>query len=186
MFECILFGYLRFSTNWFFHCPVNCRFKYYRSSSISGRIYHNSSPNPRIETTPLVYTRSGISCLTIIDIIPMLFLIFLCFQKLNRRKAALLTVPWSPSIRAKFAQVLSLDYMSKEDTDPTHPQRKRTVIPLAWASPKLRVLKPQLDDHETTLSIAKGKGVRQPVDRDQPDRLSDLPKPPNAPAWACS
>ena len=183
MFECILLGYLRFRADCFFHCPVNYWFKYYRSSSISGRIYYNSS---RIETMPLVFTRLGISCLTIIDMIPMLFLIFLCFQKLNRRTAALPTVPWSPSIRAKFAEVLTLDYMSEEDTDPTHAQRKRTVIPLAWESPELRVLKRQLDDHETTLSIAKGKGVCQPVERDQADGLSDLPKPPNAPAWACS
>ena len=173
IFECILFGYLGFSANCFFHCPVNCWFKYYRSS------YYNSSPNPRIETMPLVFTRLGISCLTIIDIIPMLFLIFLCFQKLNHRKEAIKTVPWSPSIQAKFAEVLTLDYMSEENTDPTHPQRKRTVIPCAWESPELRVLKRQLDDHETTLSIAKGKGVRQPVDRDQPDRLSDThPKNP--------
>ena len=176
MFERILFGSLRFSANWFFHCPVNCWFKYYSSSSVSGRIY-NSSPNPRIQTMPLVFTRLGISCLTIIDIIPMLFLIFLCFQKLNCRKEALKTVTWSQSTRAKFAEVLTYDYMS---------QRKHTVIPLAWESPELRVLKRQLGDHETALSIAKGKGVRQPVDRDQPDRLSDLPRPPNAPAWACS
>ena len=135
---------------------------------------------------PLVFTRLRISCLTTVDIIPMLFLIFLCFQKLNRSKAVLLTVPWSPSIRAKFAEVLTLDYMSEENTDPTHAKRKRTVIPLAWESPELRVLKRQWDDHETTLSIAKGKGVFQPVDRDQADRLSALPKPANAPAWACS
>ena len=186
MFECILLGYLRFSANCFFHCQVNCWFKYYRSSSISGRIYYKSSLNPRIETMPLIFTRLGISCLAIIDIIPMLFLIFLCFQKLNRRTAALPTVPWSPSIRAKFAEVLTLDYMSEKDSDPTHAQRKRTVIPLAWESPELRVLKRQLDDHETTLSIAKGKGVHQPVERDQADRLSDLPKPANAPALACS
>ena len=37
-------------------------------------------------------------------------------------------------------------------------------------------MKVQLDNHETALSIAKGKGVRQPVARDQHDRLSDLPK----------
>ena len=181
MFECILFGYLRFNANCFSHWPVNYWFKYYRSSSISGRIYYKSSLNPRIETMPLVFTRLGISCLTIIDIIPMLFLIFLCFQKLNRRTAALPTVPRSPSIRAKFAEVLTLDYMSEEDSVWLF-----TVFPLAWESPELRVLKRQLDDHETTLSIAKGKGVRQPVERDQADWLSDLPKPANAPAWACS
>ena len=44
----------------------------------------------------------------------------------------------------------------------------------------------QLDNHETALSIAKGKGVRQPVARDQHDRLSELPRPANAPAWAYS
>ena len=74
----------------------------------------------------------------------------------------------------------------EEDTDPTHPQRQRTVIPFAWESAELRLLKVQLDNHETTLSIAKGKGVRQPVARDQHDRLSDLPRPANAPAWAYS
>ena len=120
MFECKLFGYLRFRANCFFYCPVNYWFKFYRSSSISGRIYYNSSLNPRIETMPLVFTCLGISCLTIIDIIPMLFLIFLCFQKVNRRTTVLPTVPWSPSNRAKFAEVLTLDYMSEEDTDPTH------------------------------------------------------------------
>ena len=73
--------------------------------------------------------------------------------------------------------------MSEEDTDPTHPQRQRTVIPFAWESAELRLLKVQLDNHETALSIAKGKGVRQPVARDQHDRLSDLPRPANAPAW---
>ena len=73
MFECILLGYLRFRADCFFHCPVNYWFKYYRSSSISGRIYYNSS---RIETMPLVFTRLGISCLTIIDMIPMLFPLF--------------------------------------------------------------------------------------------------------------
>ena len=101
MFECILFGYLRFSANWFFHCTVNCWFKYHRSSSVSGRIY-NSSPNPRIQTMPFIFTHIGISCLTVIDIIPMLFLIFLCFQKLKRRKEALKTVrgvqPLEPSL----------------------------------------------------------------------------------------
>ena len=78
------------------------------------------------------------------------------------------------------------DYMSEEDTDPTHPQRQRTVIPFAWESAELRLMKVQLDNHETALSIAKGKGVRQPVARDQHDRLSDLPRPANAPAWAYS
>ena len=116
----------------------------------------------------------------------MLFLIFLCFQKLTRCTGALPTVPWSPAKKAKFVEVLTLDYMSEEDSDQTHPQRKRTVIPLAWESRELRMLKRQLDEHETAMSIAKGKGVRPPVERDQADRLSDLPKPPNAPAWACS
>ena len=60
----------------------------------------------------------------------------------------------------------------------------RTVIHLAWESRKLRMLKRQLDEHETAMSIAKGKGVRQPVERDQADRLSDLPKPANAPGHA--
>ena len=36
------------------------------------------------------------------------------------------------------------------------------------------MMKVQLDNHETALSIAKGKGVRQPVARDQHDRLSEL------------
>ena len=172
MFERILFGSLRFSANWFFHCPVNCWFKYYSSSSVSGRIY-NSSPNPRIQTKPFIFTHIGISCLIVMDIISMFFLIFLCFQKLTRRKEALKTVTWSPATRAKFAEVLTYDYMSEEDTDPTHPQRQRTVIPFAWESAELRLLKVQLDNHETALSIAKGKGVRQPVARDQHDRLSD-------------
>ena len=186
MFVCILFGYLRFSANCFLHCPVNYWFKYYKSSSIYGRIYYKSSLNPRIETMPLVFTRLGISCLTMIDIIPMLFLIFLCFQKLTRRTGALPTVQWSTAKKAKFVEVLTLDYMSEEDSDPTHPQRKRTVIPLAWESCELLMLKCQLDEHETAMSIAKGKGARQPVERDQADRLSDLPQPANAPAWACS
>ena len=90
------------------------------------------------------------------------------------------------STRAKFAEVLTYDYMSEEDTDPTHPQRQRTVIPFAWESAELRMMKVQLDNHETALSIAKGKGVRQPVARDQHDRLSELPRPANAPAWAYS
>ena len=186
MFECILFGYLRFSANCFFHCPVDNWFKYYRSSSVSGRIYYKSTLNPRIETMSLVFTRLGISCLTNIDIIPMLFLIFVCFQKLNRRTGALPTVEWSPGTKAKFGALVTLECMSKEESDPKHPQRKRTVIPLAWESRDLRMLKRQLDEHETAMSIAKGKGVRQPVKRDQADRLSDLPKPVNAPAWACS
>ena len=103
----------------------------------------------------------------------MLFLIFLCFQK-------------SPATKAKFGAVLTLDYMSEEESDPKHPQRKRTVIPLAWESRELRVLKRQLDEHETAMSMAMGKGVLQPVERDQADRLIDLPKPANAPAWARS
>ena len=135
---------------------------------------------------PLVFTRLGISSLTIIDIIPMLFLIFVCFQKLNRRKGALPIVEWSPGTKAKFGAVLTLDYMSEEESDPKHPQQKCTVIPLAWESHELRVLKRQLYEHETAMSIAKGKGVRQPVERDQADRLSDLPKPVNAPTLACS
>ena len=120
---------------WFFHCPINCWFKYYRSSSVSGRIYYNSPPNPRIETMPLVFTRLGISCLTIIDIIPMLILIFLCFQKLNRRKEAIKTVPWSPSTRAKFAEVLTLDYMSEEDTDQTPPSGNTPSFPWLGKAP---------------------------------------------------
>ena len=135
---------------------------------------------------PLVFTRLGISCFTMIDIIPILFLIFLYFQKLNRRTGALQTVEWSPATITKFGAVLTLDYMSEEDSDPKHPQRKRTVIPLPWESCELRPLKRQLDKHETAVSMAKGKGVRQPVERDQADQLSDLPKPANAPAWACS
>ena len=103
---------------------------------------------------PLVLTRLGISCLTIINIIPTLFLIFVCFQKLNRCTGALPTIEWSPGTKAKFGAVLTLEYMSKEESDPKHPQRKRTVIPL----------KRQLDEHETAMSIAKGKGVRQPVE----------------------
>ena len=108
------------------------------------------------------------------------------FQKLTRRTGALPTVEWSPAKKAKFVEVLTLDYMFEEDSDPTHPQRKRTVIPLAWESRELRVLKRQFDEYETAMSMAKGKGVRQPVERDQADRLSDLPQPANAPAWACS
>ena len=86
----------------------------------------------------------------------------------------------------QVCEVLTYDYMSEEDTDPTHPQRQRTVIPFAWESAELRMMKVQLDNHETALSIAKGKGVRQPVARDQHDRLSELPRPANAPAWAYS
>ena len=75
MFERILFGSLRFSANWFFHCPVNCWFKYYSSSSVSGRIY-NSSPNPRSRQCPLYFTHIGISCLIVMDIISMFFFLF--------------------------------------------------------------------------------------------------------------
>ena len=80
MFERILFGSLRFSANWFFHCPVNCWFKYYSSSSVSGRIY-NSSPNPRIQTMPFIFTHIGISCLTVMDIISMFFSYFPLFSE---------------------------------------------------------------------------------------------------------
>ena len=114
----------------------------------------------------------------------MLFLFFLCFQKLTRRQAALQTIGWSPALKAKVAKVLTLDYMSEEESDPEHPQRKRTVIPFAWESRELRDFKRQLDQHEQSLAIVKGKGVRQPVERDQADRLSVLQKPEDAPAWA--
>ena len=67
---------------------------------------------------PLVFTRLRISCLTMIDIIPMLFLISVCFQKLNRRTGALPTVEWSPATKAKFGAVLTLEYMSEEESDP--------------------------------------------------------------------
>ena len=80
MFERILFGSLRFSANWFFHCPVNCWFKYYSSSSVSGRIY-NSSPNPRIQTMPFIFTHIGISCLIVMDIISMFFSYFPLFSE---------------------------------------------------------------------------------------------------------
>ena len=181
MFECILFGYLCFSANCFSIAQLTV------GLSIIG---HHLYPDVFIIILHLILeSRHALGIYTFRNILfkhyryhSNVIFIFLCFQKLNRRKAALPTVPWSPSIRAKFAEVLT----SEEDPDPTHPQRKRTVIPLAWKSPELRMLKQQLDDHETTLSIAKGKGVRQPVDRDQPDRLSDLPKPENAPAWACT
>ena len=125
---------------------------------------------------PLVFTRLGISCFTMIDIIPMFFLIFLRFQKMTLRAGALETVDWSPATNAKFAVVLTLDYMSEEDSNPKHPQRKRTITSLAWESCELRVLKRQLDEHETAVSMVESKGVRQPVERDQADRLSDLQK----------
>ena len=96
------------------------------------------------------------------------------------------TVDWSPSTKAKFAAVLTLDYVSEEESDPKHPQRKRTVIPLAWESHELCMFKHQLDEHETAVVMAKGKEVRQPVERDQADWLSDLQKPATAPALACS
>ena len=185
MFERILFGSLRFSANWFFHCPVNCWFKYYSSSSVSGRIY-NSSPNPRIQTMPFIFTHIGISCLIVMDIISMFFSYFPLFSEADSSQGGPQDRHVESSHSAKFAEVLTYDYMSEEDTDPTPPQRQRTVIPFAWESAELRLLKVQLDNHETALSIAKGKGVRQPVARDQHDRLSDLPRPANAPAWAYS
>ena len=64
----------------FFHCPVNCWFKYYSSSSVSGRIY-NSSPNPRIQTMPFIFTHIGISCLIVMDIISMFFSYFPLFSE---------------------------------------------------------------------------------------------------------
>ena len=139
---------------------------------------------------PLVFTRLGISCFTMIDIILMLFLFFLCFQKLNGRMGALQTVDWSPARKArkatKVGAVLTSDNMSEEESDPKHPQQKCTVILLPWESRKLRLLKFHLDEHQTAVSMGKGKGVCQPVERDQADWLSDFPKPANAPAWACS
>ena len=121
-----------------------------------------------------------------IDIISMFFLIFIRFQKMTRRAWALETVDWSPAKKAKFVEVLTLDYMSEEESDPKHPQRKRTIIPLAWESRELCMLKRQLDEHEAAMSMIKGKGVGQPVERNQADRLSDLQKPANDPAWTCS
>ena len=92
----------------------------------------------------------------------MFFSYFPLFSEADSSQGGLKTVTWSPATRAKFADVLTYDYMSEEDTDPTHPQRQRTVIPFAWESAELRMMKVQLDNHETALSIAKGKGVRQP------------------------
>ena len=65
--------------------------------------------------------------------------------------------------------------MSEKEGDLSHPQRKRTVIPLAWESHELRLLKPQLDEHELANTMTTGKGVCQPVERDQADRLSQVP-----------
>ena len=185
MLKRILFGSLRFSANWFFHCPVNCWFKYYISSSVSGRIY-NSSPNPRIQTMPFIFTHIGISCLTVMDIISKFFSYFPLFSEADSSQGG-------PQDRPCGVHPLepSLPRCSPTTTCPKRhrsntPQQQRTVIPFAWESAELRLLKVQLDNHETTLSIAKGKGVRQLVARDQQDRLSDLPRPPNAPAWAYS
>ena len=50
---------------------------------------------------------------------------------MTRRAGALETVDWSPATKAKFAAVLTSDYMSEEESDPKHSQRKRTIIPLA-------------------------------------------------------
>ena len=62
----------------------------------------------------------------------MFFSYFPLFSEADSSQGGLKTVTWSPATRAKFAEVLTYDYMSEEDTDPTHPQRQRTVIPFAW------------------------------------------------------
>ena len=134
MFERILFGSLRFSANWFFHCPVNCWFKYYSSSSVSGRIY-NSSPNPRIQTMPFIFTHIGISCLIVMDIISMFFSYFPLFSEADSSQGGPQDVTWSPATRAKFAEVLTYDYMSEEDTDPTHPSGNALSYPLLGKAP---------------------------------------------------
>ena len=45
-----------------------------------GRIY-NSSPNPRIQTKPFIFTHIGISCLIVMDIISMFFSYFPLFSE---------------------------------------------------------------------------------------------------------
>ena len=114
------------------------------------------------------------------------FFLFSLFQKLTRRKEALKTVTWESSHSGQVCRGSDLRLHVRRGHRSNTPQRQRTVIPFAWESAELRLLKVQLDNHETALSIAKGKGVRQPVARDQHDRLSDLPRPANAPAWAYS
>ena len=106
---------------------------------------------------PLVCTHLGISCFTMICIIPMLFLIFLCFQKLTHRTGALETVYWSPATKAKVAAVLNLDYMPEDKSAPKHPQWKCADIPLPWESRELRMLKRQLDEHKTSCQWSRVK-----------------------------
>ena len=165
--------------------PVNCWFKYYSSSSVSGRI-DNSSPNPRIQTKPFIFTHIGISCLIVMDIISMFFSYFPLFSEADSSQGGPQDRHVESSHSGQVCRGSDLRLHVRRDTDPTHPQRQRTVIPFAWESAELRMMKVQLDNHETALSIAKGKGVRQPVARDQHDRLSELPRPANAPAWAYS
>ena len=76
--------------------------------------------------------------------------------------------------------------MSEEDTDPNTPPAATHCHTLCLGKRRTAPAEGAMDNHETALSIAKGKGVRQPVARDQHDRLSDLPRPANAPAWAYS
>ena len=185
MFERILFGSLRFSANWFFHCPVNCWFKYYSSSSVSGRIY-NSSPNPRIQTMPFIFTHIGISCLIVMDIISMFFSYFPLFSEADSSQGGPQDRHVESSHSGQVCRGSDLRLHVRRGHRSNTPPAQRTVIPFAWESAELRLMKVQLDNHETALSIAKGKGVRQPVARDQHDRLSDLPRPANAPAWAYS
>ena len=155
---------LRFSANWFFHCPVNCWFKYYSSSSVSGRIY-NSSPNPRIQTMPFIFTHIGISCLTVMDIISMFFSYFPLFSEADSSQGGpqdcLVESSHSSQVCRGARLRLHVRRGHRSNTPPAATHRHT----LCLESAELRLLKVQLDNHETTLSIAKGKGVRQPVAR---------------------
>ena len=149
MFERILFGS--------FHCPVNCWFKYYSSSSVSGRIY-NSSPNPRIQTMPFIFTHIGISCLTVMDIISMFFSYFPLFSEADSSQGGpqdlhshVESIHSSQVCRGSHLR-LHVRRGHRSNT----PQRQRTVIPFAWESAELRLLKVQLDNHETTPVNSQG------------------------------
>ena len=145
---------------------------------------HSIIFHPQIKTLAWVFTftQLGIPCFTIFHIIAIIFVIFIGFQKLNCRLKALETIDWSPTRKVKYAPVLTLEYMSEEEGDQSHSQRKRTVLPFSWESQKLHLLKQQLDEHELSGAMQKGKVFVNLWRGTRLTSSSKIPRPAGAPS----
>ncbi|CAB4029584.1 Hypothetical predicted protein [Paramuricea clavata] len=104
-------------------------------------------------------------------------------EKLGRRLSSLNSKDWTPERKAKVAAVLTLDYISSEESDADEEGKTvYTVKTLPWQSQNLKKKKKSLDKHHMESLPAL---VRRRLYLRKEGGMSLRPKPTNCPDWAC-